>query len=159
MCADSPRDFVKRHQESLGLGCGQVMPLLLVRGPHVRSIGWTRETPKSSGFNHRTEWLAAPSLAVRCRGCLPEFLHLLSVSLICMAWDSSFPQAHPIQWEQVQRCAEDTPLFFKGRTLMSVPQPCSLPTSQSLITPIWRLWLVLFIWNVMSSSATWAFCD
>lgn len=39
MCADSPRDFVKRHQESLGLGCGQVMPLLLVRGLHVRSIG------------------------------------------------------------------------------------------------------------------------
>lgn len=64
----------------------------------------------SLNFTEPSGWLSG-RVAVRCQGCLPEFLHLLSVSLICMAWDNSFPQ-----WEQVQRCAEDTPLFFKGRT-------------------------------------------
>lgn len=116
------------------------MLLLLVRKPHVRRIDSLAglERPQTAASTTGPSGWGCSTAGFSCRGCLPEFLHLRSISLIRMAWDSSLPRAHGIQWEHIQCCAEDSPLLFKGRTLILVPQPCSLPTSQSLITPIWE---------------------
>lgn len=114
------------------------MLLLLVRKPHVRRIDSLAglERPQTAASTTGPSGWGCSTAGFSCRGCLPEFLHLRSISLIRMAWDSSLPRAHGIQWEHIQCCAEDSPLLFKGKTLILVPQPCSLPTSQSLITPI-----------------------